>query len=194
MTINLRKGGPTVNLDKTATMTASLSWPAATDYDEYAAILLANGKTVYVATFGARGVEPLLSGWGITHSGDVARIPGAPMAVETLAFDSIHPDVLAIVPVAYSAQGNGMGSFKRYGVSMRVENMAGQAVAMEAEDASSDERVYSYTPAILHNQPGLLAIEPLEAYSPQNNENRARLFLRFGKVRVSWDGPRNNYK
>jgi tellurite resistance protein TerA len=70
-------------------------------------------------------------------------------------------NILALVPVAYSAQSNGTGSFQRYKVSMTVDNQDGDAVKISADSANGDDCVYAC------GVPGIMACRP----HPNRNYN-----------------------
>jgi tellurite resistance protein TerA len=193
--INLSKGQPPINLGKSPAMTITMEWPAATDYDLYAVLLLWDGTNIHVGTFQAQGVTTVHSWAGVAHSGDVARSSGAQMAREVLTIGNLGPDVSAIVPVAYSAQSNGTGSFRRYGVSMTVDNGLGDAVRIDASNASDNDRVYSCCPAVVYNLGDALRVDPVELYSSPSREHRPRVLHSTSGVQVLMDaGPRNAYK
>lgn len=192
-TINLSKGMPAVFMKKTAKITVSASWPASTDYDLYALVVLRNGQVEHVAMFGASGVHSHEKYRGVKHSGDAAR--GVGTSTETLTIE-MDDSIAAVVPVAYSAQSNGTGSFYKYKVSLAVDNGAGDRVEISAGSANNDNRVYSCVPAIIHNNvDGTVSIEPVEQYSQRSSERRPSAEIQNGRVIVTMDaGPRNNYK
>lgn len=193
--ISLTKGQAAVSMRKTASIQVHASWPAATDYDLYALVLNRDGTVVHVANFGATGV-PLLSAYkGVQLSRDAGRQPGGATSTETLAI-SLDDSIAAVVPVAYSAQSNGTGSFFEYRVSLAVDNGAGGRVEIDASNANRDHTIYSCIPAILHNgADGNVWIDPVELYSRPGSENRPGVHLVNGLPVVTMDaGPRNNYK
>lgn len=118
--INLDKGQQPVIIEKTPEITATVSWETGTDYDIYALVYTKGGKQIDVAMFGARGIPPLLNyGNGtVEHMGDVGR--GKKSKKTEVIKLRLRDDVLAVVPVVYSAQSNGTGSFYRYKVSMSI--------------------------------------------------------------------------
>lgn len=194
----MTKGSAPARLAKTPTLMASMSWPAATDYDLYALVVTRDGRVHHVARFGAVGIPPQPKFRGVSQNGDARRSRGrtATMATETLTirFDDA---VAAVIPVAYSAQSNGTGSFRRYGVSLAVDNGAGQQVRIDAVNASSHDRVYTCVPAVIHNGvDGGVWVEYVEAYSRPKSERRPNaLLLPTGGIQVQMDaGPRNEFK
>jgi len=194
--INLTKGGAPVRLTKTATVTATASWSSSTDYDLYAIVVHRAGEFTYVANFGAEGVPACSKYRGVQLGADVGRAAGgAGTAEETLTI-SFDDSVLAVVPVAYSAQSNGSGSFRRYRVSLAVDNGAGERVTVDASNANRDDAVYTCVPAVIYNRPDGVVVEYLEAYSARGSEDRPAVkVLPDGRVEVQMDaGPRNDYK
>lgn len=112
--INLDKGQKPVIIDKTPEITATVSWKTGTDYDIYALVYTKDGKQIDVAMFGAEGTPPLKSfGNGIVeHMGDVGR--SSQSTKKEVIQLRLKDDILAVVPVVYSAQSNGTGSFYRF--------------------------------------------------------------------------------
>lgn len=195
--VDLVKGHQGVLIEKTPVITASVSWRSGTDYDVYALVMLKDGRQIDVATFGAQGVKPLADYKGaVRHLGDVRRGSGGGQQTETLEIrltDEIH----AVVPVAYSAQSNGTGSFRRYVVSLLIDNGAGTQVGISASNANDDDKVYTCVPGIIRNTSDGVLIKPLELYSKRGSERRPRLELRQadGLVGVFMDGgPVNLFK
>ena len=193
-TINLSKGQAGVFLRKTAApIIVHVSWPSKTDYDLHALVLNRDGTVAHVAMFGADGVPPQQSYKGVSSSGDAGR--GVGIATETLTV-MMDDSIAAVVPVAYSAQSNGSGSFRRYRVSLAVDNGAGQRVEIDASNAGNDDGVYTCVPAVVHNgTDGTVLVEPVELYSRRGSENRPAVQFQNGRTVVIMDaGPRNNYK
>jgi len=135
--INLTKGQKPVLIEKTPEITASISWPSGTDYDVLALVFTKDGGQVDVATFGAEGVPPLMNygNGAVVHMGDVGRGDGSDKT-EIIKI-RLNDDILAVVPVAYSAQSNGTGSFYEYQVSMLIDNKRGTTVSIPAKNASN---------------------------------------------------------
>lgn len=193
--INLSKGG-SINLTKRAgtKFIATCEWPPATDYDVYALVLYRDGHTEVVSTFGTerdpRGFSLTSSDGSVRHMGDVRR-GGGPMASESIEIE-LNDQVHAVVPVVYSAQSNGTGSFQQYQVSMVIDNGAGAQVRIDAKNANSNNNVYSCVPGIIVNGNGVAEVRALEQYSKPSSENRPLL---QGDLTVIMDsGPRNAYK
>jgi tellurite resistance protein TerA len=194
--INLEKGQKSVLIDKTPEITATVSWETGTDYDIYALVYNKDGKQIDVAMFGAKGVPPLQSfgNGAVEHMGDVGR---SNQAIKTEVIKlRLRDDILAVVPVVYSAQSNGTGSFYRYKVSMSIDNHEGTSVTISANHANNNDKIYTCVPGILYNTPDGVIISPLELYSKPNSEFRPKLKMGSSKmVEVIIDkGPMNDYK
>jgi tellurite resistance protein TerA len=194
--ISLDKGQKPVIIDKTPEITATVSWKSGTDYDIYALVYTKDGKQIDVAMFGAEGI-PSLGSFGngaVEHMGDVGR-NNRSTKTEVIKL-RLNNDILAVVPVVYSAQSNGTGSFYRYKVSMSIDNHNGTSVTIFAKNANNNDRIYSCVPGILQNTQDGVIISPLELYSTPNSERRPK--LRMGPsnmVEVIMDkGPINDYK
>ena len=183
-------------IDKTPEITATVSWETGTDYDIYALVYNKDGKQIDVAMFGAKGVPPLQSfgNGAVEHMGDVGR---SNQAIKTEVIKlRLRDDILAVVPVVYSAQSNGTGSFYRYKVSMSIDNHDGTSVTISANHANNNDKIYTCVPGILYNTSDGVIISPLELYSKPNSENRPKLKMGSSKmVEVIMDkGPMNDYK
>lgn len=194
--INLTKGSAPARLTKTANITATATWSSSTDYDLYALVVERDGRVAHVANFGAKNTPANPQHRGIRLGRDAGRADGSTgQAVETLtiAFDD---SIAAVIPVAYSAQSNGTGSFRRYRVSLTVDNGAGEQVRVDASNANDNDRIYTCVPAIIHNGADGVWVEYLEAYSKPGSEDRPAAVLHpNGAVEVRMDaGPRNDYK
>ncbi len=195
--VNMRKGDAPVSMRKTATITATTSWSSNTDYDLYALIVMRDGSVLHIANFGAQGTPAVPQFRGVSLGADAGRAAGkSGTAVETLtiAFDDF---IAAVIPVAYSAQSNGTGSFHQYKVSLAVDNGAGEQVRIDASNANRDKTIYTCVPAVIHNgTDGNVWVEYVEAYSQRGSENRPAAVLHpNGAVEVRMDaGPRNDYK
>lgn len=194
--ISLDKGQKPVLIDKTPEITATVSWETGTDYDIYALVYTRDGKQIDVAMFGAEGTPPLRSfgNGSVEHLGDVGRNSKS-TKTEVIKL-RLNDNILAVVPVVYSAQSNGTGSFYRYKVSMSIDNHNGTSVTISSKNANNNDAVYTCVPGILHNRPDGVSISPLELYSTPNSEYRPK--LRMGSsntVEVIMDeGPLNDYK
>ncbi|MGI2328418.1 TerD family protein [Planococcus sp. YIM B11945] len=194
--INLDKGQKPVIIEKTPEITATVSWKTGTDYDIYALVYTKNGKQVDVAMFGAEGTPPLsrFGNGAVEHMGDVGRNSGS-VKTEVIKL-RLTNDILAVVPVVYSAQSNGTGSFYRYKVSMSIDNHSGTSVTISSKNANNNDRIYTCVPGILQNTQDGVIINPIELYSKPNSEYRPKLKLGSSNmVEVMMDqGPKNDYK
>ncbi|MGB6407531.1 MAG: TerD family protein [Planococcus donghaensis] len=194
--INLDKGQKPVIIAKTPEITATVSWKTGTDYDIYALVYTKNGKQVDVAMFGATGTPPLsrFGNGAVEHTGDVGRNSKS-VKTEVIKL-RLTSDILAVVPVVYSAQSNGTGSFYRYKVSMSIDNHNGTSVTISSKNANNNDRIYTCVPGILHNTHDGVIISPIELYSKPNSEYRPKLKLGSSNmVEVLMDqGPKNDYK
>ncbi|MGD7061980.1 TerD family protein [Bacillus altitudinis] len=194
--ISLDKGHKPIIIEKTPEITATVSWESGTDYDIYALVYTKSGKQIDVAMFGAKGV-PALKSYGngaVEHMGDVGRDRKS-MKTEVIKL-RLNDDILAVVPVVYSAQSNGTGSFYRYRVSMSIDNHQGTSVTIHAKHANDNDRIYSCVPGILQNTNDGVIIRPLELYSKPNSERRPKLKMKYSnEIDVLMDkGPINDYK
>ena len=132
--ISLRKGQQ-VTITKTPLIKATCTWPRDTDYDIMAVVRYRDGHSETVSTFGTEDNEKdfllATTDRAVRHTGDVGRAKGrgwrkpvAQVGKETIEI-TLNSDILAVVPVVYSAQSNGSGSFRRYQVSMAIDNGGG---------------------------------------------------------------------
>ena len=184
-TINLRKGEQ-VTITKTQRIVATCTWPRATDYDIFALVRYRDGHDETVSTFGTEGVRTdfqlVTRDGAVRHSGDVGRqqqssgwrkkkTAATQEGRETIEI-TLNTDILAVLPVVYSAQSNGSGSFRQYQVSMAIDNGGGDTVTIDASNASDHEAVYSCVPGIIINDPDGVRIQFLELYSEPESEQR----------------------
>jgi tellurite resistance protein TerA len=194
--INLDKGQKPVLIEKTPEITATVSWKTGTDYDIYALVYTKNGRQIDVAMFGAQGTPPLkrFGNGAVEHMGDVGRFSGSTKK-EVIKL-RLTNDILAVVPVVYSAQSNGTGSFYRYKVSMSIDNHSGTSVTISSKNANNNDTIYTCVPGLLHNTDDGVIISPLELYSAPNSEFRPKLVMGAANmVEVLMDqGPINDYK
>ncbi|WP_066316109.1 TerD family protein [Bacillus sp. FJAT-29814] len=194
--ISLDKGQKPVLIEKTPEITATVSWKTGTDYDIYALVYTKDGRQVDVAMFGAQGTPSLrqFGNGAVEHMGDVGRNDG-PIKTEVIKL-RLNNDILAVVPVVYSAQSNGTGSFYRYKVSMSIDNHRGTSVTISSNNANNNDTIYTCVPGILHNTPDGVIISPFELYSKRNSERRPKLKMGpSNMVEVIMDkGPVNDYK
>ena len=104
----------------------------------------------------------------------------------------MNANILAVVPVVYSAQSNGTGSFREYMVSMAIDNGQGTRVEIDAASAKANPLVYTCVPGIILNTDEGLTILALEKYSKPSSENRP-LITKNLTVRMD-AGPTNAFK
>ena len=210
--ISLTKG-QRVAIDWSELIVASISWPPATDYDVYALIRYRDGRTETVSAFGTQQNPQFSltsSDGAVRHAGDVGRadqprlsrkekkamaaqgVPAAgAVAVERIEIRP-HAGIQAIVPVAYSAQSNGTGSFRRYQVSMSIDNGRGTTVRIDAPNADDNDLIYSCVPGIILITDQGVVIDSLEQYSQPTSERRP---LIAPDLQVTMDaGDTNLYK
>jgi tellurite resistance protein TerA len=192
--LSLEKGQK-VSIEKTQEILATVSWPSSTDYDVFALVLFRDGHTETCATYGTtknkNDIHMSVGNGAVRHRGDVVRPDSSGVAVEELEV-RLNPDIVAVVPVAYSAKSNGTGSFYRYKVTMAIDNGAGTRVQIDAKHANDDDRIYTCVPGIIRNTSDGVQIEALELYSQRNNENRPVL-LANGTIKMD-AGPENASK
>jgi len=192
--IELRKGQPAVTLAKVPILHATVAWPDVTDYDVFAVVLYADGTSEDVSAFGAhrRRAKMATDDGAVKHLGDVRRGDGS-MAEETVEI-RLNDRIRAVVPVAYSAQSNGQGSFRRHQVSLIVDTGDPETtVRVGSANASDNDQVYSCAIAVI--TPDGIVVHGLEEYSRPRSENRPEVRLTNGSVDVRMDaGPRNDYK
>ena len=185
-----------ISLTKTPKITVTISWPDKTDYDVYALVQYQDGHVETVAQFGTKDnhrYTAVTTDGAVKHLGDVKRGGGAGkkgLADEIIEI-TLNPNIVRIVPVAYSAQSNGTGSFKKYKVGMSIDNGAGDIVEIDARDASSNDKVYSCVPGVITNG-DTVRIEKLEQYSAPASERRPSID-RNGTVLMD-AGATNLYK
>ncbi len=186
--ISLEKG-QRVTIAKTPRILASVTFARKVDYDVYAVILLKDGTEKVCSTFGSQTQPtPTAEVLGVKHLGDVRRVCGAEVNTETLQID-LTDQIDKIAVAAYSAQSNGMGSFKLYKVSMKVDNQQGTTVTVDANQGNSKRTVYTCVPAIIHNTADGVVIEQVEMYSSPSSENRPS-FLHKGYAGQGWLGKK----
>jgi tellurite resistance protein TerA len=178
--ISLRKGEQ-VTITKTPRIVATCTWPRDTDYDIFALIRYRDGHCETVSTFGTEDAttefQLATTDGAVRHAGDVGRAKSggwrrkSTVGKETIEIN-LNSAILAVVPVEYSAQSNGTGSFRQYQVSMAIDNGNGDTVTIDANQASDDEEVFSCVPGIIINDPDGVRIQFLELYSEPGNEQR----------------------
>jgi tellurium resistance protein TerD len=137
------------------------------DYDLKALVRYHNGRLLYVGAANKDEVLQTPEG-AIRHGGDV-REPGE---LEKIII-KWHKDIASVAISSYSALENGEGSFRQYGVFVRIKN--GQQV-IEIPAASTSAKSNSYTlcfgEIIYLPEPDSMEVINLEMYSHANSENR----------------------
>ena len=198
-TVNLTKGNR-VSLSKSSggVYTLITAW-GSKDYDLYALVEYTDGHVEVVSCFGTlrrpHDFSTRTKDGAVVHvSGDkTANGSDLPQEVMTV---TLNPNIRCVVPVVYSAKNSGAGSFHRYNVSTYViegnhEEVPTDGTAMirvEAVDASRDEHVYTFVPAVIHNKPTGAELEGVELYSRKSSELRP--IVTDGKVTM--DGGEEN--
>ena len=189
--ISLSKG-QRVSITKSATVIASCSWPPATDYDVFAIVRFADGHTETVSQFGTmegnNSFVPQTSDGAVRHTGDVGRSGGG-QAIESIEI-TLNPAIVAVLPVVYSAQSNGEGSFRQYQVSMAIDNGQGSRVEISSANASDDEFVFSCVPGLIVNGANGIEIHATELYSASGSESRPVL---GSDLSITMDAGETNY-
>lgn len=184
--------GEQVTIAKTPMLTARCEWSSNTDYDLYALVLLKDGRTLVVSTFGSQADQtptPSVLNGAIRHMGDVGRgVKG--IAEETIEI-KLTDEIEAIVPIAYSAQSNGGGSFQKYKVSLGIDNGSGTQVTINAKNTSANDNIYTVAIGIIRNTADGVVVEALESYAAPHSELRPA--FKNGQV-VMDAGSRNLYK
>lgn len=204
--VNLNKDSKPILIKKTPEIIASISWDSSTDYDIYALIYTKNDKQIDVATFAAEGV-PILTNFNngsVEHMGDTGHNKkgffnfnhSSHKTKSEVIKIKLNDDVLAVVPVAYSAQSNGTGSFYVYKVSMSIDNQDDTVVTVDAVNANQDSTIYTCVPGIILNTDDGVLIKGLELYSKPGSEFRPKLIRnKNNEIEVKMDaGPINDYK
>ena len=175
------KKGERVSLTKADNDTPILiecGWTAkGKDYDLKALVLYRNGTQIYV---GAANVDEKLSTpeGAVQHGGDIKR----PGELERISI-RWHPDIQAIAVSAYSAVENGLGSFRRYGVFVRITN-GKQIIEIPARSISANGMRYTlcFGEILFDTAPGKMEVSALEMYSGMGSEKR--IGYQDGKVKM----------
>ncbi|MBF6352202.1 TerD family protein [Nocardia flavorosea] len=196
--ITLGKDAGPVLLEKAPLVRLRVAWASGTDYEAYALVVLSDGKIVHVATFPAAGIPAspqygdLVRHLGDRGRGDVQRGGGL---TEEIIEVCLAPEIVAVVPVAYSAINNGTGSFRKYRVTLSIESGA-DSVSIPADQAKKSSWIFTCVPGIVYNRPEGVLIERLELYSRRFSEHRPAVALQpDGRVEVRMDkGPVNQFK
>lgn len=196
--VTLTKGSGPVLLEKSPLVRLRVAWASGTDYEAYALVVLSDGTIVHVATFPAAGIpandryRDLVRHLGDRGRGDIRRGGGQTEEIIEVRF---APEIVAVVPVAYSAINNGTGSFHKYRVTLSIENGA-DTVTVPADQAKRSSWIFTCVPGIVYNRPEGVLVERLELYSRRFSEHRPAVALQpDGRVDVRMDkGPVNQFK
>ena len=137
------------------------------DYDLKALVRYRNGNILYI---GAANRDELLQtpDGAVKHGGDVTN-PGDLEHIDI----KWHPDIASVAVSSYSARENGVGSFHRYGVYVRIKN-GSQIIEIPAKDTSADDRSYTlcFGEILYGNAENSFDVVALEMYSAPNSERR----------------------
>ncbi len=106
------------------------------DYDLKALVRYRDGRLIYVGAANADEVLSTPEG-AVVHGGDVKEAGG----MENIKI-KWHPDIASVALSSYSALENGIGSFRKYGVFVRITN-GKQVIEIPAKSTSS--KWFSYT-------------------------------------------------
>ncbi|WP_280398743.1 TerD family protein [Nocardia carnea] len=196
--VTLTKGASAVLLEKATMVRLRVAWASGTDYEAYALVVLGSGEVVHVATFPAAGIpanprfRDLVRHLGDRGRGDVRRGGGQ---TEEIIEVRLAPEIVAVVPVAYSAINNGTGSFHKYRVTLSIESGA-DTVTIPADQAKKSSWIFTCVPGIVYNRPEGVLVERLELYSRRFSEHRPAVTLQpDGRVDIRMDkGPVNQFK
>jgi len=144
------------------------------DYDLKALVRYRDGKLIYI---GAANTDEFLSTpeGAVKHGGDIKN----PGEMEKILI-KWHPNIASVAVSSYSALENGIGSFRDYGVFVRITN-GKQIIEIPAASTSEDE--YSYTLCfgeIIFGEDKSMQVSALEMYSEQYSERR--IGYKNGKV------------
>lgn len=137
------------------------------DYDLKALVRYRDGRLVYVGA--ANRDEVLRTPEGAVEHGGDARAAGE---VETLTINW-HPDIASVAVSSYSALENGSGSFREYGVSVRLQHGPSK-YEIAAADASAESTSYAlcFAELVFGEGPHDITVTNLELYSRPRSEHR----------------------
>jgi tellurium resistance protein TerD len=167
--ISLKKGEK-VSLSKNngTPIIVENGWTASgKDYDLKALVRYRNGKQIYI---GAANDDELLRtpDGAVCHGGDI-KAPGELEHIEI----KWHPDIASVAVSSYSAIENGLGSFNKYGVFVRIRN-GNQTIEIPAANTSANDRSYTlcFGEIIFGSEKDSLVVSALEMYSAPSSEHR----------------------
>ena len=136
------------------------------DYDLKALVRYRDGRLIYVGAANADEVLSTPEG-AVQHGGDIKN----PGELERILI-KWHPDIASVAVSSYSALENGLGSFKNYGVFVRITN-GKQIIEIPAE--STSKNWFSYTLCfgeIIFGKDKTMEVSALEMYSGFSSERR----------------------
>jgi tellurite resistance protein TerA len=177
------------------------------DYDLLVEVIYTDGTREWVSAFGTddNARYSLRSrGGDVVHLGDRATSDrGGQQAFEVIQM-RLGKNIAAILPVVYSAQNSGLGSFRMYGVSTyvlagkydRLPDDLNQAngIIVTARRASWNPFRFSFVPCVIRNGSDGSTLDPTQQrYSGMMSERRPRYNISTGTVKMN-DGPRNRPK
>ena len=155
------------------------------DYDLKALVRYHDGRLIYV---GAANDDEVLSTpeGAVQHGGDVKE----PGELEKILI-KWHPDIASVAVSSYSSLENGLGSFRSYGVFVRITN--GKQI-IEIPAASTSRNWCSYTLCfgeIIFGKNKNMEVSALEMYSSFSSERR----IGYKGDKVVMDiGPEGKFK
>lgn len=186
--VNLTKGSPKISLTKAQVYTIIARW-GKRDYDLYLLVEYIDGHTEVVSCFGTAHAPGTFftqtRDGAVTHvSGDQATSNrGGGDAPQEIVKIRLNSNIRCVVPVVYSAQNSGVGSFRKYGVDTYVlpgnfddipTTPVDGAIVVTASNASRNPLVYSFVPCVIDSSnpdsPQLDATQ--QQYSRMGSERR----------------------
>lgn len=177
------------------------------DYDLLVEVIYTDGTREWISTFGTTDgsyFSSVSKNADLRHLGDEATSDrGGTMACE-IVHVRLNKDIVAIVPVVYSAQNSNLGSFRMYGVSTYV--LVGKhnklpanlelvkGIIVNAKHASWNPFRFSFVPCVIRNSDNGGTLDPTQQkYSRMMSERRPRYNFASGKVEMN-RGPVNRAK
>ncbi len=137
------------------------------DYDLKALVRYRNGKLIYIGA--ANDDESISTPDGaVKHGGDIKH-PGELEHIDI----KWHPNIASIAVSSYSALENGVGSFREYGVYVRIIN-GNQIIQIPARNASADRNSYTlcFGEILFGMEKDKIEVVALEMYSHPHSERR----------------------
>lgn len=167
--ISLKKGQKiSLTKSESAYVRIENGWTAkGKDYDLKALVRYRNGKLIYIGA--ANDDESISTPDGaVKHGGDIKN-PGELEHIDI----KWHSDIASIAVSSYSALENGTGSFREYGVYVRIIN-GNQIIEIPAEDTSADENSYTlcFGEILFGTEKDSIEVSALEMYSRPHSEHR----------------------